>query len=298
MSENLRPALPPAEKVDNVLPFRPSKDRPVKRLKMPLWRRLLKPLALAIVIVAAPAFLIVWILQSPRFALQDIQWSARNENRRVEQDAIIKGLERFAGQNLWLLSLADVEKQLDQQPWIASISLRKVPPRTLVVEIVEKHEIALYRYGYDLYYLDASGKRIERFDPTKAPRGSAADLPILSGGDPAVHLEAAVDLLRELEKNQPSWYASLSEIEILSEQDFRLFTSEVPFPLLVRAGTLNDKAHRLEALLPQIVERYQAIAAVDLRFARRIIVQPIGPERAPVKVSLPTGFHSGTTQHA
>ena len=47
-----------------------------------------------------------------------------------------------------------------------------------------------------------------------------------------------------------------------------------PFPLLVRAGTLAGRIRQLESLVPQIVARYGAVAAVDLRFPLRIIVQP------------------------
>ena len=70
------------------------------------------------------------------------------------------------------------------------------------------------------------------------------------------------------------WHRGLSEIDILGRQDFKIFTTDLPFPLLVRGGTVEHKARRLKTLLPQIVDRYGPEAQVDLRFARRIIVQP------------------------
>ncbi|MFP5284167.1 MAG: hypothetical protein ACLGI9_00350, partial [Thermoanaerobaculia bacterium] len=60
----------------------------------------------------------------------------------------------------------------------------------------------------------------------------------------------------------------------LGEQDFRLHTGSLRFPLLVTRGQVGPKVKRLTELLPQLDRRYPAIRAVDLRFSRRIVVQP------------------------
>ncbi len=111
------------------------------------------------------------------------------------------------------------------------------------------------------------------------PNVGVVDLPLISiaaqhppADEEAAVLRPAVQLLSEIDEVGTSWIAGLSEVEVLGAEDFRLHTSALPFPVLVRIGTLNLKARRLEELLPHI-ERYGA-AAVDLRFARRIIVQP------------------------
>ena len=84
----------------------------------------------------------------------------------------------------------------------------------------------------------------------------------------------ALEIVREIEVAGPSWREGLSEVEILGPEDFRVWSAALPFPLLVRSGTLTAKTSYLEALLPQVARRYGRVEAVDLRFARRIIVQP------------------------
>lgn len=250
-----------------VVPMRPREK--VKRLKSPLWVRLLRPLAMALLIVGFPAMAVVWLLTSPSFALQETRFAAFSQSRRVPVRWVENTLQGFQGRNIWQVPLADVEMALRRHPWVESVGLRKEPPRTLVVNIVEKAEVALYRQGSELKFVDERGKVIDRYDP----RLGAVDLPIFSGGDPNLLLPGAIALLHELETAQPTW--SLSELEILGEHDFRLFVTELPFPLLVRAGTLGEKTRSLQGLLPQMRDRYEKVEAVDLRFARRIIVQPM-----------------------
>lgn len=277
--------LPPRETEAEVVPLRPREK--IKRLKTPLWIRLLRPLAAAAAIVGIPAVVVVWLLSSPSFALRETRFGAHSESRRVPLAFVENTLHGFAGRNIWQLPLGEVETALRRHPWVAAVGLRKAPPRTLVVSIVERSEAALYRRGSELDFVDREGRLIDRYDP----RAGAADLPILSGdpspGGPASQLPAAMQLLSELEAANANWSAGLSELEILGGEDFRLFTAELPFPLLVRAGTLEDKTRRLQALLPQIKDRYSVVKAVDLRFARRIIVQPTEPPsaQAPAKAA-------------
>ena len=81
---------------------------------------------------------------------------------------------------------------------------------------------------------------------------------------------------------EPSWHHRLqpkaarhplSEIEILGSEDFRLHTTALPFPLVVRQGSLESQARHLRALLPRLSASAGKIDAVDLRFARRIIIK-------------------------
>ena len=71
---------------------------------------------------------------------------------------------------------------------------------------------------------------------------------------------------------QPVWGGRVVGVEILNEIDFRLETSALPFPLLVRSGEVEGKVRWLERLLPWLVAEWGEPAAVDLRFARRIVV--------------------------
>lgn len=264
-----RAALVPAKAADERTPVKPLRRRNqrVRRRKAPLLLRLLKPLALAVGLVGAPVAAALWLLSSPRFALREMSITTGD---RVSETWVRETLAPFAGRNLLRLELASITALVGAHPWVAGVDLRKEPPAHLRVEIRERRAAALLRRPDGLVYLDERGRPIAPFEPGQGP----ADLVLVTGDGARADPSAALELHREIEAFAPPWLAGLSEIEILGEKDFRLFSSDLPFALLVRAGGLAAKARRLEELLPGIVARHGPIREVDLRFDRRIIVQP------------------------
>ena len=276
----VRAAGAKSAELDNIVQFRRGGGvRPLRRSPLRKW---LRPFLTAAAIVGLPAAAVAWTLTSPRFAVQEI---VVDSGPRASERWVREALQPLLGSNLPLLSLAHAEAVLHRHPWVLRADLRKVLPSRLSVRVTEKRAVALLRRGSELHYLDIEGTPIAPFDPL----AGHVDLLLISraaalgSGDDSGRgsvVAAAVHLAEEIANVAPRWSAGLSEIVILGEEDFRIYTDSLPFPLLVRAGTLQTKARRLEALLPQIVERYGTEAAIDLRFTRRIIVQPsvrVGP---------------------
>lgn len=254
----------------------PLRGRAVRRSRRGRLKSRLKWLAAATVLAAGPTAAMTWLMVSPRFAVREL---AIVTGERVPEVWVRDALAPVVGSNLPRLPLARADEILRSHPWVRGADLRKDLPARLAVRVAERQAVALLRADEGLFHVDARGARIAAFDPA-AERG--VDLPLISiAGDSDVSpraesadLRAAVQLLSEIDEVEPSWAAGLSEIEVLGEEDFCVHSLDLPFPLLVRIGTLHQRVRRLEELLPQIVERFGAVAAVDLRFARRIIVKP------------------------
>lgn len=265
----------------DVLPFRRSPAaRRVRRLRRHPLVRWLQPLAIALLLVGLPAALVLWTLRSPAFAVDEIRLSADSPDRRVTEQWVLDRLNGLRGQNLWQLDLEWPVEEMRQHPWVRDIGIRKQPPRALVVRVLEKREAALYADPAGLVYVDHLGSPVAPLGPDEE-RG---ELTLLRGkvaepapGKPAPELRAAVALLQEIQDTGAPWAAGLDQVEILSTRDFRVHTKDLPFPLLVRAGTVESRSRRLEQLLPWIA-KLGRLQAVDLRFARRIIVEPAEPE--------------------
>jgi cell division septal protein FtsQ len=262
-SEPLKDAL--AE--GRVLPFR-RRVFSARRKRRPLWLLLGAPLAGAVSVVALPAALVVWVLQSSRFALGEV---AVESGPRVPSSWVKEALAPLRGSNLVRLSLDDVRARLGGHPWLESAEVGKELPRRLSVRVRERRAAALLRNGAALSYLDAEGRAIAPWTPL-----GEEDLLIVSAPETAdaAELVAALGVARELERSAPAWAAALSEVEVLGGDEFRLTTAAVPFPLVVRAGTLELGARRLQALLPEISRRYPRLEGVDLRSERRIVIEP------------------------
>jgi POTRA domain, FtsQ-type len=118
-----------------------------------------------------------------------------------------------------------------------------------------------------------------------APPGSDA-MPAAA----ATAVTGALRLAAQLRRLRPGWTAALSQIDVVDEDDYQLRVEGLPCPLLVRGSRLADNLVRFEQLLPELRRRYPALATVDLRFSRRIVVQaahvapPIQPGKAAQSV--------------
>lgn len=251
-----------------VLPFRrPSGAMRVRR-RSP-FRALLAPIGRACVLVGVPIAAALWLLVSPTFALSRVELSGE---RIVEPAWLQSTLAPLRGENLVRLSLPAVERLVRANPWVDRVRLEKRLPDALRVELVERRPAALLRSAEGLVVLDAAGARIAPWEP----RMGGGDLLLVSVGAQAdVDLGGALAVADELGRAAPDWAATLSEVEVLADDEFRLDLGALPFPLLVRAGTLAVRLPYLAALLPELERRYPALGAVDLRFERRIVFQPL-----------------------
>ena len=257
-----------------VVPFR-RRNAPPRRRRRSLWVRLLRPLATAAGLVILPLAAAAWVGHSQRFALAEITVAAAspvgNGAGRVSEAWVQNALAPLRGTNLIRLSLVDAGHRLAGHPWIETAELSKELPSRLKVRVVERRPAAFLRRGDRLYWADAHGRAIAPLEAgEKHPR-----LLIVRLVEPVPHgVERALAVRKEFVAAARVWAEGLEEVEVLGEEDFRLHTRALPFPVLVRSGDVVDKVRRLEELLPRLNERYDALSVVDLRFSERIVVQP------------------------
>ena len=271
-----------------VLDFR-RRGVPLRRRRRHPLLQLARPLAVALVVVLLPLALTAWALTSRRFQLADVV--VEGGGRRVKPEWVRQALAPYQGRNLIRLPLSEAAEVLQENPWVESVELQKELPGRLHVALTERRPVALLRSGAEksgnggtgrLVYADLDGRPIvaveslpearkagllEVFFPRAVPGGV--------GG-----IAGALEVAGELGRVRPDWAAALTRIDVLGEEDFRLHTEALPFPLLVTRGEVGPKARRLEELLPELERRYPVIESVDLRYSRRIVVQPGAPARA------------------
>lgn len=274
----MRQAAPPSVSAlgatGRVLDFR-RRGAPPRRRRRSLLLTLLKPLLTALGMMALPAGLAGFVLTGEPFELRELQ--IRGAAERVPEGWISQALQPLRGRNLMLLSLSEIEGRLRQNPWIESVEIAKEPPHRLRVEVTQRRPVALLLSGGRLAYADASGHAIMPVSsPSELETARHAGLlvvsfvhPMREGGMTEVLAVAAA-----IGQVEADWAAKLSKIEVLGEDDYRLTTAALPFPVLVSRNEVSQKAARLLRLLPELQRRYEKVDAVDLRFSRRIVVQP------------------------
>jgi cell division septal protein FtsQ len=261
-----------------VLDFRRRGTPPRRKRKSLLWT-LAKPLAIALLLVGLPAGLVAWVLTAPRFGLRDVEVieAPGASSSRVSGETVREALAPLRGENLVRLSLAEASARVERNPWIASVEMAKELPGRLRVKVAERRPVALLLVDGGLVYADSEGRAIAPVvTPAELEAARREKLLVVSFSQKphGEGISAALSVAADLGRAQPTWAGKLSRIEVLGEEDFRLHTDALPFPLLVRSGQVTPKVERLVELLPELSRRYVRIEAVDLRFARRIVVQP------------------------
>ncbi len=266
------------------LDFRRRGAPPRRRRRSPLLA-LAKPLGIAALTVALPVSLGAWLLTSRQFQLHGIDvgrepapWVAA----RVPAPWVRQALAPLLGRNLLRLPLTEVRQRLAANPWIATAEVAKELPDRLRVTVAERRPAVLLRGGAGagrdaLLYADAAGRPIAAVG-SPGEEAAARRRGLLVVGLPrfaaAAAVAGALRLADQLRRLRPGWTAALAQIDVVDEDDYQLRVEGLPCPLLVRGSRLADNLVRFDELLPELRRRYPALAAVDLRFSRRIVVQP------------------------
>jgi cell division septal protein FtsQ len=236
--------------------FRPGISRPrrASRLGPLLWGLFLAGVALsAITYLRGPA------LALDRFEVEGC--------RRAKTRDVFAILSASRGRSLLTLNLAPISAALERVPWVERVRITKQFPDTLNVSIVEAVPVALRRRGTDLYWLDLTGREVERYDP----RQEAADLPVITAGDD--RLGEAVKLVSALGSEIPRYAARLSEVWSLPSGGFGMMDSIFRKPIDVLSGDAVAKLQSLLALESEIERRDLSAREIDLRFSRRIVLK-------------------------
>ena len=240
----------------------------VSRQRASRFLQLLRPFLGALLTVALPALGATWILTTPQLRVLEIDLAGYE---KVERSWLINSLASIRGAHILWLSLEDIEGRLSRHAWIESVEARKELPNRLVVTVHEKKAVALLREGSKVAYVDGNGVVIDNYDPTV---GSSDLLLLSSRVNSSRSIASALEVASRLEQLQPLWALQLSEIEILNERDYRLFTGALSFPILVSLETMDSGILAMREYLPEIARRYRVVTGIDVRFSNQIVIQP------------------------
>lgn len=268
-----------------VLPYRRRSGVPVRRRGRTLG--LLKQFAVAVVLVGTPAGALWWSATSPRFALHRIDVET---TERVNRGWVESRLAHLRGENLVWMSMHSVERSLADHPWIRGVEVAKSLPDRLRVAVVERQPVAVFEGADGRSYVDREGRLIAPVDDEETPPAAGArpggylvlrESAAPEGGAPRAvpelerGLRRALDAAQALSRVDPSWGAGLTEVEVLGEEDLLLRTRELPFPVLVEAGTVEERVGRFQRAMPDVLARVPRPERVDLRFSNRMVVRPL-----------------------
>jgi cell division protein FtsQ len=182
-----------------------------------------------------------------------------------------------------------VEARLLRHPWIRQAHVAPLPPRRLLVEVIERTPAAVTVSGEasEPWLVDAEGTP---FAP--AGEADAGGLPMLhagpaTAGEPSDLLRQGIRLTASLEaRGLPAvreiWFEAEDEGTVL-------LLRGVPGRVVLGTGPLPPKLERLARLLAEASDEVAEAARIDLRFGDRVVLgggpSPDGSEAAVARKS-------------
>jgi cell division septal protein FtsQ len=289
--ERFEPRLHPPSRPEPTLRRLPvtahrRRDRP--------WLRLTRRTLRLLLVVAAVSAFGGWLVSSPVFALREVTVAGES---RVPRPWIDSALADWRGANLLLLDLREIEARLRGHRWVRAVELHKRLPDRLAVEVLEHSPVAVLVVADRAHYVSDQGFLIApidgaaepllllRLDETAARSLLRADLAPNPAG--AAALRGALEVVAALRESALRWAGEATEVVLASDQDYRVSLRGLAFPLVVRPDTPRARIAAFDRVLPALEREVGALRFADLRFTRRIVVQPQPPAAKAAAESIP-----------
>lgn len=255
--------------------FRRAEASPVRRRR----GRTLWIIARAVVIVAAVIALSAWggqrLMASDMFVVRDI--TVRG-NERLSTGQVEMLLAGIRNENVFLVDFEHYRRQVMDSSWVEQVTLSRILPATIVVDVVERTPMLVARFNQQLYLVDRTGTIVDEY----RAEHHAFDLPIVDGLlGPAESGEAAVDAGRmagtaalfDDMASRSDLQHRLSQVDVTNPRDVVVMIDDDPAWLHLGEAAFVDRLQRYLDVRPALLDRFGAIEYADLKFDERIYVR-------------------------
>jgi cell division protein FtsQ len=183
------------------------------------------------------------------------------------------------GRNIFFIPLAQRQQQLEQIPWVESVSVMRFVPNRLRIEIHERTPVAFARIGSHISLIDAGGTLME-LSPGVKRKYSFAVIAGMNSGEPlstrAARMKIYNALVRSLDSTGAHYSRELSEVDLSDPEDVKILASDASGEVLVHLGSGNY-LQRYKTFVTHVLQwrqQFDKLESVDLRYDGQIIVNP------------------------
>lgn len=200
-------------------------------------------------------------------------------SRKLSRETLLSLTVMEGMPNLFSVDLKKVVKRLESHPWIEQVSVRKVFPNKILIQVEERKPMAIIQLG-ELYYIDTQG---EIFSPVGDR--DEYNYPYLTGlTRPFLEKEPveakrmimkALELLKIVEQEKRSPLKELSEIHM--ERTFGIQCVTKAEGVEVRMGWdhFGEKLERLSLIWSDLRKRGFSAVFIDCSDLQRMVVRKI-----------------------
>lgn len=258
----------------NTYRYEVRKNRLRRRAKSTIKEVLAASLALSGIGITAALLIIsyLYLISHPYFAIREI--TVRGCKELTEKEILSLAAVKTS-QNIFTISLGDVQKKVMVNPWIKDAYVGRELPNRLIIDLRERTAVSLVKKDNSFYLMDINGITFKKLE-----MNDEMDLPILTGyqgtdKDAQILMGRTLDLLRYLSTatDFPN-IKNVSEINGNGRSGLSVFTNT---GLCLHLGFDNyeNKFRRLPPVMVDLERRYQKTEHlyIDLSDPVKITVQ-------------------------
>ncbi|SDU28717.1 Cell division septal protein FtsQ [Verrucomicrobium sp. GAS474] len=214
--------------------------------------------------------------ENPRYALKTIVVDVKGGLQRKQ---VIAASRLFTGRNVMTVDLAEVERNVEKLPYVASAQVRRELPDKIIITVSERMPIARIADELKLpLYVDRDGVTIKPM----ANEPLRTNLPEIvgtrfTGVEPGQHLDqpevlAAVQLLKCMELTPVRARLDIARLDVSHPLAIGIETRDGA-SVLFQLRYLPQQLGRLEEIIDYAESQGQQIASVDLTPERNVPVR-------------------------
>ena len=195
----------------------------------------------------------------------DVTWLTPTHYTKTEE--ILKTIQVHQGDPMDQIPLAQMQKTIEDLPWVRTAIVERYWPDTLKITINEKMPLALWQNSRQYHPLD------EQAHVINTTKQLPADLLLVVGPDAPKHL---IPLIQDLEQ-VPEIYQYVRAAVRVGERrwNLKLFNAEKGLEVLLPETNVLAALQRLDNHNKQEKLIKRKLALIDLRTKDKVILKPI-----------------------
>ncbi|MFA7166329.1 MAG: FtsQ-type POTRA domain-containing protein [Desulfoplanes sp.] len=156
------------------------------------------------------------------------------------------------GQNIFETSIKTIQQRLQNDPWIAEASVRRVMPDRVEIHVREKQACFWIRRNRELYYADRRGQIIGPVEPAKF-----ISLPVLVVDTPDMGAENILDQAVRIidHKMLPFGLASMSYLRVYEDDVMEILLDSPQMTIMLGIRDLDGNCRRLALVWDDLRQR-------------------------------------------
>lgn len=222
-----------------------QQERKRKKSKRKKTRRINKLLLRLVLLFLVVSLTYLSVFNTDIFLIKNIQVKG---NKNLNKNTIIQGSLCKKGENIFRISREDCEKSIENLSYVKEAKIKRKLPNTIIIQIVEREEIAAIPYLGALAFIDVEGYVVKIGD-----KGEKTDLPKVFG----LNMDNLVEgnyILANGNSGVQEFLQGSKEIGLLDRMRYINFTNEkntmveLKDKTKIAFGPLNDVKYKLSFL--------------------------------------------------